>query len=103
MDLKSIRLTRGLEQRQVAESIGVTASTYSRYESGEREPDIPTLIRIADYFGLSLDEVVGRSNIPSVPIWIGNAQKRAPFTASQMQFLSEMKYEILHAIASIQK
>ena len=42
----------------------ISENTISRYESGEREPGIAELIRIADYFRVSIDYLVGRTDDP---------------------------------------
>ena len=43
-NLKEIRLKKGFSQKKVAENIGVAKSTYSLYESGNREPNVETLL-----------------------------------------------------------
>ena len=48
-------------QQQVADYIGINRVAYTNYENDKREPDIKTLIKIADYFSVTLDELVGRS------------------------------------------
>lgn len=58
--LKRKRELFGCTQKQMAELIGITPRSYQRYESGEREPNIDTLIQIADFFEISLDDLVGR-------------------------------------------
>lgn len=60
MNLKEIRITKRLTQKEVADYIGCSSVVYSRYETGDREPSIDTLIRIADCFQVSLDDIVGR-------------------------------------------
>ena len=47
-NLKEARLRSGLSQKEVAENIGVAKSTYSLYESGNREPNVNTIKKIAD-------------------------------------------------------
>ena len=59
MRLKELRAEKGVTQNEVASAILSTPLTSSRYERGEREPDISTLCRLADYFGVTIDEVVG--------------------------------------------
>ena len=61
MRLKEIRTARGLGQKDVASVIGCSVTVYSRYETGDREPGIDTLIRLADFYNISLDELVGRT------------------------------------------
>lgn len=59
--LKHHRETYGCTQKQMAELIGIALRSYQRYESGEREPDIETLVQIADFFKISLDDLIGRN------------------------------------------
>ncbi len=63
MRLKDLRIASGTTQKDVAESIGCTATVYSRYEREEREPDIQTLCKLANYFQVSIDYLV--ENNPS--------------------------------------
>ena len=59
MKLRELREQKGVTQKEVAEAIGCTATVYSRYERGEREPDISTLCSLADYFEVSTDTLIG--------------------------------------------
>ncbi|MBQ4131141.1 MAG: helix-turn-helix transcriptional regulator [Clostridia bacterium] len=63
MRLKELRIASGTTQKDVADSIGCTATVYSRYEREEREPDIEMLCRLANYFQVSIDYLV--ENNPS--------------------------------------
>ena len=58
--LLELRLQNGLSQKGIAQAIGIAVKTYQRYEYGEREPDLSTLIALADYYDLSLDLLVCR-------------------------------------------
>ena len=62
--LKSLRLARNLTQKQVADATGMAQMAYQRYEYGTREPAFHNLIALADYFDVSLDYLVGRSDDP---------------------------------------
>ena len=55
-----LRTTRGVFQKDIAEAIGVSILTYQRYEYGTREPRISKLIALADFYDMSLDELVCR-------------------------------------------
>jgi transcriptional regulator with XRE-family HTH domain len=57
--LKAARKEAGYNQQQVEDTIGINRSTLSRYESGQREPDIETLGILADFYEVSLDWLVG--------------------------------------------
>lgn len=63
MKLKDIRMSRSLTQKTVAEAIGCSAVVYSRYETGEREPSVDTLVHLANFFGVSLDFLIGREDV----------------------------------------
>ncbi len=62
--LVQLREQRKLSQRDVADACGVVVRAYQRYEYGEREPQLSTLIRLADLYRVSLDELVGREVPP---------------------------------------
>ncbi len=49
-----------LTQQQVATATGITAAALSNYENGERMPTLQTLSRLADFYSVSLDTLVGR-------------------------------------------
>lgn len=58
-NLRSARENLGLSQKDVAEKIGVAKSTYSLYESGNREPNVQTIKKIADVLDVSADRLLG--------------------------------------------
>ena len=63
--LKQLRKNKGVSQTEVANAIGVSQVAYGRYESGQREPSFDMLNALADYFGVSVDAVLGRDDVPS--------------------------------------
>lgn len=63
--LKELRIYRNLTQKEIADSIGMAPVAYQRYEYGTREPAYQKLIALADYFDVSLDYLVGRSDDPT--------------------------------------
>ena len=60
--LKECRTNRGVTQQEVAIYCDITEKTYQNYELMTREPKLAILIRIADYYDVSLDWLVGRSD-----------------------------------------
>lgn len=60
--LKFFRMRANLSQSELAEKLGVAASTISMYEVGKREPDFETEERIADFFNTDLNTLRGRDN-----------------------------------------
>jgi transcriptional regulator with XRE-family HTH domain len=62
--LTSLRKSKKLSQAEMAKILGIHRGTYSNYESGNRHPDYETLQSIADFFGVSTDYLLGRSDDP---------------------------------------
>lgn len=60
--LKALRKEKGLSQIQVATYCDITENTYQNYELMTREPKLEILIRIADYYNVSLDWLTGRTD-----------------------------------------
>lgn len=58
--LKELREEQGKTQKELAEDLHISQVTYSNYELGKREPNIETLIALANYFRVSIDFLVGR-------------------------------------------
>ena len=58
--LLKLRTDRGILQKYVAKGIGVSVLTYQRYEYGEREPSLKKLVALADFYQISLDDLVCR-------------------------------------------
>lgn len=61
-NLKELRLQKGLRQIDIAKEFNIAKSTYCCYEKGINEPDIKTLIKLADYFYCSIDYLLGRES-----------------------------------------
>lgn len=62
--LVDLRKTHGLSQTQAAKEISAAPRAYQNYEYGTVEPKLSTLIRIADFYGVSLDYLAGRTDTP---------------------------------------
>ncbi len=65
MRLKFLRKERGISQLKLAMDLNMNQNSISRYETGEREADYATLIKFADYFGVSIDYLLGRTENPT--------------------------------------
>ena len=64
--LKSLRISRGLTQDELAKNLKISRSTIGMYEKGAREPDFETLELIADYFNVDTDYLLGRTTRTTV-------------------------------------
>lgn len=60
--LKETRQKRNYTQKNVADHLGIAERAYQNYEYGNREPNLETLIKLANYFDVSLDFLTGRSD-----------------------------------------
>lgn len=64
MRLKELRKQRNITQLKLAMDLHMNQNTISRYENGEREAGYKELIMLADYFNVSIDYLLGRSDSP---------------------------------------
>ncbi|AEM79504.1 helix-turn-helix domain-containing protein [Thermoanaerobacter wiegelii] len=96
--LKMLRKEKGLTMKEIGEIIGVSDAAWTKYEKNRAEPSIESLIKIADYFQVSLDFLLGRTNIRE-PQFVEKANIQSEFLKefewskigdpSQMYFLVE--------------
>lgn len=70
MKILALRKSICKTQEDVAKDLNITRATYANYECGKTQPDINTLIKIANYYGVSLDYLCGRqynNNVGYIP------------------------------------
>lgn len=60
MRLKEFRVKAGLTQQSLADKAGMAREIVTRIETGRVTPELPTLIKLADVLGCTIDELVGR-------------------------------------------
>lgn len=58
--LKELRQGESLTQKQLAEKLNISRVNYTRYETDKARPDYETLIAIADFYDITIDELLGR-------------------------------------------
>ena len=63
--LRALREIQGRDQAEVADSLKLNRVTYNRYETGAREPDLITVARLAEYYGVSVDYLLGLTDSPN--------------------------------------
>lgn len=85
MKLKKVRLMYGKTQQEVATAVGITQFTYSNYENEKTQPDFSLLVKLADYFHVTVDELLGHE---------------VPYTLNRVQF-SEKQLELVERIKSL--
>ena len=62
--LRESRKRKNLKQKDVAQHFGIALRSYQNYEGGQREPNFSTLVALADYFDVTTDYLLGRTDEP---------------------------------------
>ena len=63
--IKMLRRREGITQKELANALGVGASTITMYETDKRVPNNDMFVKLADYFGVDVDYLLGRSDVAS--------------------------------------
>lgn len=86
MRLKELRISKKLLQRDIADVLNCSTPVYCRYEKGEREPPFDIIKKLADYYGVTVDYLLGRDEIENT------AQKKAPANGmSDEQMMAKLR------------
>ena len=64
--IKNLRLSHNLTQKQLADVLSISMLSMQRFEYGTRRPSLDTIIILADYFNVSIDYLVGRTDKPEM-------------------------------------
>jgi len=62
-NIRSLRIDRGLTQKQVAQHLGISQNTYSQYEIGVLNYPVDALVKLADLYEVSVDYLLGRTTV----------------------------------------
>ncbi len=65
-NLRLLRKSRGYTQIAVQMKTGIEQALRSKFENGERIPPTETLIRLADFYNVSIDYILGRTDVPEI-------------------------------------
>lgn len=95
-NIKKLREEKGLMQKEVANTVGVHPSNYSKMEKGEREFSIEVIDKLAKFFGLSIDELVHMNG--KMPEAVTVEDKT---TNEKVQLISQLEEEDKHAVFRI--
>ncbi len=93
MNLKILRNQTKKTQEEVATELKMQKQTYQNYELGKRSPDIETLLKIADYFGCSVDYLLGHQ-LPGV-------SPRQQQALSMIKMLNDTQLEVVISWCSV--
>ena len=99
--LRYLRSRRGLSQKELTDRLQINRSTYARYETSATQPDFDTLSRLADFFDVTIDYLLGRSESAS-DNQITIAGQEINLTAEELQLFNELKKHpvMFHDLAS---
>lgn len=75
--LKQLRNEKKLSQQELADKLEINRSTYARYETSATQPDYETLQKLADFFDVSIDYLLGRTDNPNP---INNQEEDTPIS-----------------------
>ncbi|MBE6984060.1 MAG: helix-turn-helix transcriptional regulator [Ruminococcaceae bacterium] len=89
--LKELRVKRGISQQALADAIGVSQQSINKYENHNVEPDLCTLMALADFFSTSVDYLIGYTQIDHV------------IEPVQSFELNEMEAKLIHQWRSLNK
>jgi len=62
-NIRKLRTDTGYTQKQIAELLGVSQNTYSQYEIGVLNYPVDALVKLADFYGVSVDYLLGRTDV----------------------------------------
>lgn len=77
-NLRTLRAESGVTQKQLADAVGVSQQSINKYENHNIEPDVETLIRIADFFHISVDHLIGHA-MPSTELSVAETRLLAQY------------------------
>ena len=84
--IRDLREDRDMRQSDLAAAVGIDQRTISNYETGKTNPDSDALIKLAEFFGVTIDYLVGRSNYN-----ISTDQERSKLIEKMKKALDELK------------
>lgn len=74
--LKELRENANVSQKEIGEAIGVSDVMISMYEQDKKNPSLPTIVKLAEYFGVSVDYLLGREHVDEneIPLYMSLAK-----------------------------
>jgi len=92
--LKVLREAKGLNQQGLALKLNISQSSISYYETGERKPDLDTLIQLSDFFDVSIDYLVCRSDVKQSFIRDGQSTDDMNFWQDYLRLTQSQKEHV---------
>ena len=103
LKLRELRKKFGLTMKELGIEIGVAESTISQYETGKRQPDYETLLKLSEYFGVSVDYLLGREIKEKTPSKIGEGHRPPDEETLRLLEILEDRPDIRYLAAASEK
>lgn len=103
LKLRELRKKCGLTMKELGIEIGVAESTISQYETGKRQPDYETLLKLSEYFGVSVDYLLGREIKEKTPSKIGEGHRPPDEETLRLLEILEDRPDIRYLAAASEK
>ena len=104
--IKELRTTRGISQAELGKEVRLTQQAIAKWEKGIAEPDSETIAKLADFFQVTTDYLLGKSNLPNyTPLNISESLQgaKAGFHRSEFEELTQDEVDALAKIAETLK
>lgn len=96
LELKKLRLQAKKTQTEIADFLGITYQAYAHYEKGRREPSPEQLSKLADFYGVTVDYILGRSDFTQ-------EERAAGAMATRKENITPLEDEMLYAFRQVGK
>ena len=84
--LKTLRLSRRLTLRKIGDAVGSSPQTLGNFENANKSPSLKMVMALADFFGVSVDYLLGRTNNPSLADREKTTEASGPASSDQENF-----------------
>lgn len=101
--LITLRKAAGLSQQELADRLGITRSRLGNYEQGLREPDFELVNKIANFFGVTVDALTGRTTEPPPDSEISSEWRQCVAEARALGYTPEQVLQALQLLKSLQQ
>lgn len=89
--LRELRLEKGLNQIDIANMLGVERSTYGKYETGDSSPDYEKLIQLSDFYQVSIDYLLGKTDVKDPIETIAAHHEGEEWTEQELEDIEKFK------------
>ncbi len=102
-NLRYLRTKASKQQKELALILNVSKATMAKYESSMIEPNIETIVHMAEYFGVTLDELVLKDLRPSAPVYVSNLRNlRKKHNITQTELAKVLGFKGKQSICAIE-